>query len=171
MPDSTVIFCKCTLLVALVSATSGGITQLIRGTGKLKWFTIQFTVLYVLALLISIGLYKAGFPPYTVILSYFIADAISRFNQIYLLYRYIKFDLGSFVQKSYMKPLGVFICGVAYVLVSECINIEYNLWHITNFVIACLFMALSIYYIGLYKEERGIITSHIKHYITRDKGK
>lgn len=169
MPDSTVIFCKCTLLVALVSATSGGITQLIRGTGRLKWFTIQFTVLYVLALLISIGLYKAGFPAYTVILAYFIADAISRVNQILLLNRYIKLDIGSFVQKSYLRPLGVFMCGVAYVLVSELVNIEQTLWHITNFVIATLFMAAAIYYVGLFKEERDVILSHIRQYFNRNK--
>ncbi len=166
MPDYTVTLCKCTLLVALVSATSGGITQLIRGTGKLKWFTIQFTVLYVLALLISIGLYKVGFPPSTVILAYFIADAISRLNQILLLHQYLKFDIRSFVQKSYLRPLGVFICGVMYVLTSELVNIDNILWHITNFTAALLFMALSIYYVGLYKEERGVITSHIKHYFT-----
>jgi hypothetical protein len=128
-------------------------------------------VLYVLALLVSIALYNAGFPPYTVILSYFIADAMSRFNQIYLLHRYIKFDLGNFMQKSYLRPLGVFICGVAYVLASECINIKHDLWHITNFVTACLFMVSSIYFVGLYKEERSVITSHIKHYITHNKGK
>lgn len=167
LPDGTITFCKCTLLVALVSATSGGITQLIRGTGKLKWFTIQFTVLYVLALLISIGLYNAGFPPYTVILSYFIADAISRYFQILLLHRYIKLDIGSFVQKSYLRPLGVFMCGVAYVLVSGFADIEQNLWHITNFVIATLFMVVTIYYVGLYKEERDAILSHLKHSVLK----
>ena len=162
IPEGTVTFCKCTLLVALVSSTSGGITQLIRGTGNLKWFTIQFTVLYVLALLISIGLYKAGFPPYTVILSYFIADAISRYFQILLLHRYIRLDIGSFVQKSYLRPLGVFMCGVAYLLASGYVQILHELWHIADFVIAVLFMVLSIFYVGLYKEERNAILSHIK---------
>ena len=169
MPESTVTFCKCTLLVALVSATSGGITQLIRGTGNLKWFSIQFTVLYVLALLISIGLYKAGFPPYTVILSYFIADAVSRCIQIYLLHRYIKLDINSFVQRSYLRPLGVFVCGVTYVLLSESFNAEQSLWHIANFLIACLFMAASVYYIGLYKEERNTILLYIRQRLTHNK--
>ncbi len=171
VPEGAVTFCKCTLLVALASATSGGVTQLIRGTGRLKWFTLQFTVLYVLALLVSIALYNAGFPPYTVIVAYFLADIASRCLQIFLLHRYTNLDINSFVQKSYLRPLGVFICGVAYVLVSEHFNIEHDLWHIANFMIAILFMVISIYCVGLYKEERGIITSHIKHYITRDKGK
>ena len=165
MPDGTVTFCKCTLLVALVSSTSGGLTQLIRGTGKLKWFTIQFTVLYVLALLLSIGLYKIGFPPYSVILSYFVADAISRCNQILLLHKYIKLDIGGFVQRSYLRPLGVFVCGVAYVLVSGAVQTEHYLWHIADFVTATFFMAVFIYYVGLYKEERDVILSHIRHYM------
>lgn len=167
MPESTVTFCKCTLLVALVSSTSGGITQLIRGTGKLKWFSIQFTILYILALLISIGLYNAEFPPYTVILSYTIADAISRCIQIYLLRRYIQFDISSFVLKSYLRPLGVFICGVAYVLTSEFISLEQYIGHIMNFATATLFMVVSIYYVGLYEEERNIILSYIKQRFTQ----
>lgn len=165
VPEGTVTFCQCTLLVALVSSTSGGITQLIRGTGNLKWFTIQFAVLYVLALLISIGLYQAGFPPYSVILSYFVADAISRFNQILLLHRYIKLDISSFVRKSYLRPLGVFICGTVYVLVSGFVSREQNFWHLTYFVLTFLFMAVTICYVGLYKEERDAILSHIKHSI------
>ena len=167
IPEGTVTFCKCTLLVALVSATSGGITQLIRGTGNLKWFTIQFIVLYILALLISIVLYNLGFPPYTVILSYFVADAISRYFQLLLLHRYIKLDIGNFVQRSYLRPLGVFVCGVAFVLVSGFVQTENNLWHIADFVTATLFMVAAIYYIGLYKEERSAILSHIKQSVRR----
>jgi len=167
IPEGTITFCKCTLLVALVSATSGGITQLIRGTGNLKWFTIQFIVLYVLALLISIVLYNLGFPPYTVILSYFVADAISRYFQLLLLHRYIKLDIGSFVQRSYLRPLGVFVCGVAYVLTSEFVQTEHNLWHIVDFVTATLFMVATSYYIGLYKEERNAILSHINQSVRR----
>lgn len=165
IPEGTVTFCKCTLLVALVSATSGGITQLIRGTGKLKWFTIQFSILYVSALLISIGLYKAGFQPYTIILSYFIADAISRYFQILLLHRYIKLDIGSFVQRSYLRPLGVFGCGTAYALALGFVQAEHSLWHIMDFVTATLFMAASVFYVGLYKEERNAIASHLRHSI------
>lgn len=167
IPEGTITFCKCTLLVALVSATSGGITQLIRGTGNLKWFTIQFIVLYVLALLISIVLYNLGFPPYTVILSYFVADAISRYFQLLLLHRYIKLDIGSFVQRSYLRPLGVFVCGVAYVLTSGFVQTEHNLWHIVDFVTATLFMVATSYYIGLYKEERNAILSHINQSVRR----
>ena len=165
VPEGSVTFCKCTLLVALASATSGGITQLIRGTGRLKWFTIQFTVLYVLALLVSIALYNAGFPPYTVIVAYFLADIISRFIQILLLHKYIGFDLGLFVKKSYLRPFGVFMCGIIYVLVSGAYKAEHDLWHIMDFLTAALFMAASIYFVGLYKEERSAILSHIKQSI------
>jgi len=166
VPEGTVTFCKCTLLVALVSATSGGITQLIRGTGRLKWVNISFTMLYVIALLISIALYRAGFPPYTVILAYIVADAVSRAVQILLLHRYIELDVSHFVQKSYLQPLGVFACGVAYIMASGLVRIEHELWHVADLVTAFIFIALSIYAIGLNKEERDIITSQIKHHLT-----
>lgn len=167
LPDGTVTFCQCSMLVALVSATSGGITQLIRGTGRLKWFTLQFVLLYALALLVSIGLYVLGFPPYTVILAYFLADGISRVIQLILLRKYIGFDLKSFAERSYLRPLGVLALGAAYVLVAEKIvpDEAHWLYHIANLLAAFAFTAVLAYCIGLYKEEQAAILSHLKRYL------
>lgn len=162
LPDGSIVFCECTLLVALASATSGGVTQLINGTGRLKWFTIQFTVLYVLSLVLSIILYHLNYPPYSIIIIYFLADCISRFNQLYLLHRYIDFDLWKFAQNSYMRPLGVFLCGVLYAIISKSIIIDSVSGHIMNFVVSFLFMAGSILCIGLKQEERQIFISYVK---------
>lgn len=162
LPDGAIVFCECTLLVALASATSGGVTQLINGTGRLKWFTIQFTVLYVLSLILSIILYHLNFPPYSIILIFFLADCISRFNQLYLLHRYIDLNLWKFVQNSYMRPLGVFLCGVLYVIITKSIIIESVSAHIMNILISFVFMAGSILYIGLKQEERRIFVSYVK---------
>lgn len=162
LPSGSIVFCECTLLVALASATSGGVTQLINGTGRLKWFTIQFTVLYVLSLVLSIILYNFNFPPYSIILIYFLADCISRFNQLYLLHRFIGLNLRKFAQNSYMRPLGVFLCGVLYVIITKSIIIESVTAHIINFLISFIFMAGSILCIGLKQEERRIFVSYVE---------
>ena len=162
LPNGTVVFCECTLLVALASATSGGVTQLINGTGRLKWFTIQFTVLYVLSLVLSILLFNLNFPPYSIILIYFLADCISRFNQLYLLHRYIGLDLWRFAQDSYIRPLGVFLCGALYVIITKSIILDSVYAHIMNILGSFVFMAGSILCIGLKQDERRIFVSYVK---------
>ncbi|MBQ2002772.1 MAG: hypothetical protein II240_05695, partial [Bacteroidaceae bacterium] len=67
------------------------------------------------------------------------------------------------------RPLGVFVCGVTYVLLSESFNAEQSLWHIANFLKACLFMAASVYNVGLYKEEKNTILSYIRQRLTHNK--
>ena len=169
LPEGTVTFCKCTLLVALISSTSGGITQFINGTGKLKWFTLQYVILYVLVLLLSVGLYMIGFPPYTIIILYFFADVLSRLNQLFLLQRYVHFNMIRFVQRSYMRPLCVFMCGAVFVMISSKIEVELIIWHVLNFVLSLLFMAISIFVFGLYKEEKTIIFSYVKRFLLTSK--
>ena len=165
LPEGTLVFCKCSLLVALASATSGGVTQLINGTGKLKWFVIQFTVLYILALIISIVLYNLNYPSYSIILIYFVADFISRFNQLYLLHRYINLKISQFVIKSYLRPFLVFSCGIIYVFISNSIVISDSLNHIVNFLLSLFYMSVAILWGGLYREERRLVLSFVKRLI------
>lgn len=161
VPEGANVFCKCTLLVALVSSTSGGITQLINATGKLKWFVIQYSVLYVFALFVGILLYGIGFPPYTIILLYFVADVISRFNQLYLLHKYINLDLLSFFRGAYMKPLIVLICGFAYLLFNNLLMRDSTVFHLCNLGLSFLYMACIIFFLGLYKNERELLLSYV----------
>lgn len=151
VPEGTSVFCKYTLLVALVSSTSGGLVQLINTVGRLKWFTWQFTILYVFALIISLLLFCLGYPPYTIIILYVIVDLISRFNQLLLLRKYINFDIMKFIKQAYSRPLIVFILGVIY--------IETNITesHILNLFISLIFVISAIFFIGLYSGERDSV--------------
>lgn len=159
VPEGTTTFCKCTLMVALASSTSGGIVQLINATGKLKWFVIQYTVLYVCALIGGLILFKIGFPPYTIILLYCVADVISRFNQLFLLHKYIQLNLSSFFKKAYLKPIIVLIFGFAYLLFQNILLIDSVMFHLCDLFLSFLYLICIIYFFGLYDNERELLLS------------
>lgn len=161
VPEGAGVFCRCTLLVALASSTSGGIVQLINATGKLKWFVIQYTILYILALVIGLILFKIGFPPYTIILLYFVADVISRFIQLFLLHKYINLDLSTFFRVAYLKPLIVFLCGFIYLLLKNYFERDSYLFHLSDIIISFVYMLIVIFSLGLYKNEKELLLSYV----------
>lgn len=162
VPDGSMIFCRCSLLIALVSATSTGLIRIIHGKGELKWFTLQFCILYVVALLLGGVLYYYDFPPYTILLLFLLVDIISRFNQLYLLRKQIHFDAFSFVKKAYFKPMLVFISGEFYLLVINTINCDFYYFHYINIILSLLYTIGTIFFLGFYNNERKIVLSYIK---------
>lgn len=162
VPEGTELFCKCTLMVALVSSTSGGVTQLINGIGKLKWFTLQYTILYVVALVIGLLLCGWGYPPHTVIIAYIVADCLSRINQLYLLHRIIGLDIGDFVRGAYLRPSVVFLCGVAYCLIARFLIIESTGGHILSVLFSLIYMLGVVFFVGLNNNERKLVLKTIK---------
>lgn len=167
VPQGTTDFCICTLLVALISSTSGGLVQLINAAGKLKWFTLQYTMLYMLSLVVGFVLFKNGFPAYTIILLYFIADLISRINQLYLLKHLLSFDVASFVKGAYVRPMVVLLCGVGYLIIRNYLVTDSLYFHYGDFIISLVFTAGMICIFGLYKNERNMVYSFVKNRIKK----
>ena len=167
VPDGTVMFCKCTLIVALASSTSGGLTQFINSVGKLKFFILQYTGLYILALILGLVLFLLGCPPYSIIIAYAIADVISRINQLYLLHKMVGFNVKLFVREAYMRPIVVLLLGMFYCFVADFISITNIKGHLSNLLFAIIYMVSAIYFMGLFKNERIIVVSNIKKIIKR----
>lgn len=155
VPEETSEFCKFSLLVALMSSTSAGLFHLINSVGKLKWFTWQFTLLYILALIFGFALYRIGYSPCSIIVLYIIADLISRFNQLMLLRKYINLDIRDFVKRTYTRPVVVFILGLIYIQIGLFES------HLLNLFFSLVIVSLLIFVIGLEKNEKQLIISYM----------
>ena len=104
IPAGTVLMCRWTLLVAAASATSAGLAQLINAYGRVKWYKIEFSVLYLLCLVAGWLLFRAGFPAYTIIICFVAADLLSRVIQLVLLHYQFGFQIGKFLKEAYLRP-------------------------------------------------------------------
>ena len=166
VPEGASTFCKYTLMIAVISSTSGGLSQFINGLGKIKWFKIQFSILYILCIPIGVILFKMGFPAYHITILFIISDSISRVNQLLLLKKIIGLKIMIFVRESYFKPALVFGLLFAYSLCYKNMDIQHTYQHVLGIILTAILSVVTSYFIGLKKNEKEniklIIISKIK---------
>ncbi len=152
VPDGTLIFCRYTLLMALVSTTSGGLVQLINGVGKLKRFVIQMFFLYMMSIVFGYIFFKAGFPAHIIVILFVLSDLFYRISELYLLKKVIPFNILKFCCDSYLRPGIIFaiMCVIVALLDTQFISVNNPLVKITGVFLATLFLCI---FVGLEKEE------------------
>ena len=85
VPEGAVEFCRMTLWVAFVSATGGGIAQVIHASGKIRTFKITFSALMLSCLPAGYLMFKAGLPAHWLVGMFAAADAIWRVTQLFFM--------------------------------------------------------------------------------------
>lgn len=166
VPKGTSTFCVFTLLIAVVSSTSGGLTQFINGYGKIKWFKIQYSILYLLCIPVGFTLFKMGMPAYYITVLFVISDVLSRINQLLLLRKLMNFSISKFLKEAYLRPTIVFAMMLIYSFVYRYLGINVPIYHIIGIVITFLIAIVTAFFIGLNKIERvkmkNVIINKIK---------
>lgn len=167
VPVGTTDFCYLTLLLAVVSATSGGLTQYIIGLGKLRKFSITTALLYLFALIFGVFFFGSGMAPYSIIILFLLADSINRGFQLTFLKQLVDFPVVVFLKEAYLRPAIVFLLGCMTVITYRQVAITTLGGHIIGMLTVAILLSSFVFYLGLYRAERkkilaGIITK-IKH--------
>jgi O-antigen/teichoic acid export membrane protein len=154
VPEGTLGFCMLTLVLSLVSATSAGVTRMISAAGKVKWFKIEFTIVYLICLPAIYISYKNGLSPLVAIFLFIIADIVSRIIQLILLKRIVGFNSLRFVKEAYLRPFIICALMVVFIFSVKCIVSETAVFAVLKiFLVFCMTAILEIL-IGLSKNER-----------------
>ena len=124
IPAGTVLMCRWTLLVAAASATSAGLAQLINAYGRVKWYKIEFSVLYLGCLVAGWLLYRAGHPAYSIIVCFVAADLLSRVIQLILLHFQFGFDVKRFLKEAYLRPAVAAVILIAWLAFYRLLPLE-----------------------------------------------
>ena len=167
VPAGTAEFCRLTLLLAVVSATSGGLAQYIKGIGRIKWFTICMTLLYMMGLGVAIIIYKNNGSPYSIVVIFIVADLLTRCSQLLLLKRITNFPIRAFLSEAYFRPALVFIIGYGVVAVYQWIAPEQAIGRIAGISGVGIILGIAAFRIGLYEVERTKIISNIANKIKK----
>ena len=154
VPDGTVIFCTYTLLLGILGTTTIGLVQVINASGKIKWFKIQFSALYFLALLISFPLYRHGAPAYTVLLLYVIADGISKILFLILSKTILNYPAWSYIRHSYTRPLLVSAIMLAFLYLYRALSLSNILGCFGGTVLSGALVCILSFFIGLKGSEK-----------------
>ena len=161
IPEGTVLMCRWTLLVAAASATSAGLAQLINAFGRIKWYKIEFSVLYLGCLVAGFFLFKAGKPAYTIIVSFIVADLLSRVIQLILLHFQFDFKVSRFLREAYLRPAMAALIMIAYLALYRMVSPEGIAARIAGIIVTAAVTVAVILFVGLKNSERREIRSFL----------
>lgn len=163
VPDSTLSFCRSTLIMGLVASSSNGITQFVMGAGRIKEYFVVVCIFFLLCLPLGYFLFSIGLPPYSIIWLFIIADLIIRMITLVLLKIFYGFQILTFVAKSWIRPIIILIgMTIFYILYHE-MSITLSIYKIAGILSSFALSALLSFYIGLYPRERKILINYCKN--------
>ena len=154
MPVETIIMTRWTLIVAAVAITSAGQGQLINAFGRIKWYKIELSVLFLMCLPAGYILFKNGAPAYSILTCFVVADVINRIIEFTLLHFQFNFKVWSFVKHAYLRPFMISVIMVGYLFAYKSL-VWTTFWgHATGFLLTLLVTAVVIGLVGFTQEER-----------------
>ena len=160
VPDGPLSFCYMTLLIAFISITSGGLTQVINASGMVGRFRTVFSILMLSCIPMGFVLLKNGSPPYALLFLFAIVDAIWRVIQLYLLKKILKFPVKTYIYDVYIPALKVLVVMTCF-LVTTFRDDDAFVWHAFRLVLVFLFTVLSVVFVGLNGKERAKLWSFV----------
>lgn len=167
VPEYSVTFTRLLLVVVLVASTAGGMLQLINASDKIKWFKIQSCFWSLLVLPIGYIIFKLGWESWWIFILFIVSDVLNRACQLYLMNRLLGFSSIAFIKSAYLRPLFVILLLSLYLCVYMHLNIHGNLAQFSGLLLTGVFTAISIWYIGITREERNGIFSLVKNKIKK----
>ena len=114
VPPGALLYCRWTLVSALVRSFTGGTSVLEQATGRIKWFQLIGGVLSLACLPVGWLLYRFGARPVAIVHVYIAYTVVYRIIELALLHGMIGFRVGPYLRQAYLGPLAVVGVMAAY---------------------------------------------------------
>lgn len=166
VPNGAVEFTFLNVLVGGMSLTCGGIYNVINASGKIKWFKINLSFFFLLCVPLGWLLFRLGYPAYSMLFLFLLADVIQRGVQLVLAKRILDFDSWSYVREAYMRPLLIAAVMAVLLYMRTKIDLDSNWLHILIIIVSILLSSALIYMMGITTGERQKICKKFKYYMS-----
>jgi len=156
VPPYTAVFVLLRIVHGLISCLESGFDGTIDATGRIRKTKLFYSIIFLSALPISYLLYCMNFPPYTIAVTYILAELVFLILQTQILANLTEFSLSDYFAKTILP-----VC-----LVTLLIMPQYFLRKLfgSGFIpflsissVSLVFTITTIYFFGLNSQERAII--------------
>lgn len=154
VPNGTTEFSNIILLLVLVGSTSGGHAQFVNSSGKIKWFKISLSVLYISCIPIGFVLFKLGYPPYTILFLFIIADVIYRIIEMTLSYKILHFNTPALIKFAYIRPLVILFLMTVFYFLYRMLPFKTSIMHFAGLLLTLIVTMILVWLIGFTGDER-----------------
>lgn len=157
VPDGAYMLTYLNIIVGGMSLTCGGIFNLINATGRIKWFKVNTSAFFIACIPIGYILFDNGYPAYSILVLFLVADVLQRGVQLYLMHRLLGFDSWRYAREAYGRPMVIGIIAAAGFYLHSFLIVESALESIATIGATAVLTILLIYGIGLTGDERAAI--------------
>lgn len=161
VPEYVLIFMRLNLILCGFSLTCGGFNQIISASGRIKWFKIEISFFFLLCIPLGYILFRNGYPPYSILLLFLVADIIQRGVQMIMLKKLLNFDSLKYMKEAWIRP--IIIGGIMSVIlyVYSFFNIEFPVYKLISIILSFFVTSFLVFYIGLTKGEKQVIIKKV----------
>lgn len=160
VPPNTSWFVALMIIAALISCLQSGFDSTVDATGKIRKSKFVFSALFLSTLPLAYLLLKNGYPPYTIIVLGIGAEIIYLLVQTQILAKLVQFQVSKYFKETIVPSIGVTILLLPQYFLRDLISDTFaGLIFIS--AISLVLTTTVIYFIGLNKQERSIITTQI----------
>ncbi|MCF2504706.1 hypothetical protein L0663_15035 [Dyadobacter sp. CY107] len=161
VPANTVVFCQLILVGALVNQLTIGVQSAIQATGKIKFYQMITGTIILLNLPITYILLAVGKSAYIGLVSYTVIELAACSSRLYFLKHLAGMSIAEYSKRVFAReliPVSTII--TSCYLITTLIDIP-NRFILTSAVSGILFI-VSLYFTGLEREEKGLLTNLLK---------
>lgn len=157
VPDGAYMLTYLNILVGGMSLTCGGIFNLINATGRIKWFKVNTSAFFIACIPVGYILFDNGFPAYSILVLFLLADVLQRGVQLYLMHRLLGFDSWRYAREAYGRPMVIGIIAAAGFYLHSFLDVESAMESLVIIGVTAILTILLIYGIGLTGDERAAL--------------
>ena len=160
-PQDSEIFCRIMLFILWFGTTSAGLTQIIDGSGKIKWFKINMSIFFLLCIPFGYIAFKLHAPAYTILILFALSDICQRIVQMILVKKLLHLDIKNFMKEAWIRPGIVFVISVILICIYSQIPITSTMQHLLGLCIMGIISCILFYTISIKPNERKIVVNYI----------
>lgn len=162
VPPHALTFCVLYIISGGIALSCGGIYNLMNATANIKWFKMNSCFFFLMCIPVGYVLFRYGFPAYTILVLFLIADVLQRIVQLVLMKHILGFDAWLYVKKAYVRPAVIALLLTGEICVNHLMPVQTNAEKFASIVFCLMVTAMLIFYIGLEKDERSMLLSVAK---------
>lgn len=156
LPPYAVVFCQLLLINALMSGLGSGLPAVIQATGKIKYFQMVLSTTSLLSLPIAYFLFKTGYPPSSILITFITTTGINVVIWQVLLKRVIDFNVIFFLKTAYCKILYVSVLIAPLFIIRDIFPAGLSRFILFS-IFAVAWLSAAIYFAGLESKEKAMI--------------
>ena len=158
VPEYSVIFCRLLLIGIMANQLTIGLQSAVQATGRIKVYQLVVGCILLLNLPLSFVLLNLGYPPYYGLLTFIVIELIACVFRLFFLRLIAGLSILEYVRRVFIREfLPVLVCVMSCYTLTVLVELPFRF--IITYAISCLLYIVSIYFLGLEKDEKQLINN------------